>query len=275
MSSELAKRDQQEVVGPEPTLEELGSVPTDELGTRAFSEHLGLDAALAEAVERAICAGRFLTEARLRCEAGGVGWFDWLHENFGPGYDHFSTRDSREAVANFYIRVSFNAEKLRAANLPSLSTARIYMRNNRLMGPWTKHRGNRALGPGIAEEARALCVSGLTMEEAAAALGIAKSTVHRYVTPGQAEKQREAGRRSKARKRAAEVALREKRAREAARKLKGARYEAYAMAERMQDVLGQAHDESTDRQARGDWAIAGEHYRKMRDAIVRAVGADG
>lgn len=48
--------------------------------------------------------------------------------------------------------------------------------------------------------------------------------------------------------------------------------DAYAMAERMQDVLGQAHREATDRQAREHLARAGQHYRAMRDEIVHALG---
>jgi len=44
------------------------------------------------------------------------------------------------------------------------------------------------------------------------------------------------------------------------------------MGESFQDVLGQAHREEDDREAREAWARAGEHYRKMRDEIVRALG---
>lgn len=44
------------------------------------------------------------------------------------------------------------------------------------------------------------------------------------------------------------------------------------MAERMQDVLGRAHSESTDPEGRRALSVAGEHYRKMRDEIVRALG---
>jgi hypothetical protein len=60
--------------------------------------------------------------------------------------------------------------------------------------------------------------------------------------------------------------------RRAARKAGGALAEAYAVAERMQDTIAQAHREATDREAREALALAGEHHRKMRDQIVRALG---
>jgi hypothetical protein len=50
--------------------------------------------------------------------------------------------------------------------------------------------------------------------------------------------------------------------------------EAYAMAERMQDVIGQAEREAGTREARAALREAGAHYRRMRDEIVRALGVE-
>jgi hypothetical protein len=48
--------------------------------------------------------------------------------------------------------------------------------------------------------------------------------------------------------------------------------EAYTSAERMQDLIGQAHREAEDLEIRRHLALAGEHYRAMRDEIVKAAG---
>lgn len=48
----------------------------------------------------------------------------------------------------------------------------------------------------------------------------------------------------------------------------------YADSEKMQDLLGQAHREATDKAQREALANAGSHYRAMRDEIVKAMGVD-
>lgn len=65
---------------------------------------------------------------------------------------------------------------------------------------------------------------------------------------------------------------REQAIKQAVRKAGGAISDLYAMAERMQDVLAYAQREATDREAREALSLAGEHHRKMRDEIVRALG---
>lgn len=78
------------------------------------------------------------------------------------------------------------------------------------------------------------------------------------------------------RRREAEAALaREHERRQIKRALRSAGKalsEAYAAAERMQDVIAQAHREASDREVRRALSVAGEHHRKMRDEIVRALG---
>ncbi len=46
-----------------------------------------------------------------------------------------------------------------------------------------------------------------------------------------------------------------------------------AMAEKMQDLLAQAHDEITGTEERAALSRAGESNRKMRDEFVRALRA--
>lgn len=64
---------------------------------------------------------------------------------------------------------------------------------------------------------------------------------------------------------------RQRAAKRAAWKARGAIKDLYAATEKMQDTLGQAHGEATDREAREALSLAGEHYRKMRDEIYRAL----
>lgn len=64
----------------------------------------------------------------------------------------------------------------------------------------------------------------------------------------------------------------EKAIKQAVRKAGAATAEAWAMAERLQDVLAQAQRETTDNEARRALSLAGEHYRLMRDKIVLALG---
>jgi hypothetical protein len=58
----------------------------------------------------------------------------------------------------------------------------------------------------------------------------------------------------------------------AVRKAGAATQEAWSMAERFQDVIAQAQRETEDREARAALSRAGEHHRKMRDEIVKALG---
>lgn len=50
--------------------------------------------------------------------------------------------------------------------------------------------------------------------------------------------------------------------------------ELYANCERMQDVLAQARREATSMEARRALAGAEQHYREMRDDVVRALGVN-
>jgi predicted transcriptional regulator len=105
----------------------------------------------------------------------------------------------------------------------------------------------------------------------AEALGVSHSAVKRWCNP---EKNADYERRRRDRIRRAKQAEERRiaKARLAARNASKPLAQTNAMAEKMQDVLGQAHAEATDSEARRALAVAGEHYRKMRDEIVRALG---
>jgi hypothetical protein len=81
-----------------------------------------------------------------------------------------------------------------------------------------------------------------------------------------------------ARRRAERRALKEQKRRRATkravRKAGAATQEAYAMAERFQDVIAQAQREGDDPERSQALAAAAEHFRKGRDEIVRALGVE-
>jgi hypothetical protein len=78
-------------------------------------------------------------------------------------------------------------------------------------------------------------------------------------------RRQQAGREAKKRRGEAQAVRR------ALKRRSAAASELYAMTERMQDVLAQAHDAERDPVAREAYARAGRLYRSMRDEIVRAV----
>lgn len=65
------------------------------------------------------------------------------------------------------------------------------------------------------------------------------------------------------------------RARLSDKKAGGALAEAYSMAERLDDILGQAHREATEPEVRRELTRAHEYQHAMRDAIVRTLGVSG
>lgn len=90
------------------------------------------------------------------------------------------------------------------------------------------------------------------------------------------ERQRRARRAQRKRERQHQARLvleryeRERVAKVVVRKQGGAIAEAYAMAERMQDVIAQAQREATDLAVRGDLELASGYHHSTRDHIVRA-----
>lgn len=107
-------------------------------------------------------------------------------------------------------------------------------------------------------------------------LGVSPSSVRCWVDPQyEATSRRKVAAINKRRTRAERLLRDQERAtaiKRAVRKAGAATQEAWAMAERMQDVLAQAQRETEDREAKRALSEAGVHYRRMRDDIVRALG---
>lgn len=229
----------------------------DDLLEAVEREHTLVIQGLRGVIEHAVAAGSALLTIQARVPEGE--WCRWVRE----------TLPFSETTANDYIRAAHFSEYLAEHGIRTLEDARTILRGKRRH----EHRPGRLGMPDVAEEARRLAADGVTTMEIARRLGVAKSSVYWWTRPDAREAYNR--RRSEANEALRRQADRDKAAavRRAVRKVGGARAEAYAMAERMQDVLGQAHREAEDSEARAALSLAGEHYRKMRDEIVRALGA--
>lgn len=118
---------------------------------------------------------------------------------------------------------------------------------------------------------RLVTTEGVRITDAARLLGISQSAVREALEPGYGARTKERHEERAQRRRQERAAEEARLAKIAAGRAGAAAAEAYALAERLQDALGKAHSDAVDRQIRSDFAMAGIHYRKMRDAIVRAV----
>lgn len=236
-----------------------------ELGEVINREHEAALAAAYSSLMHAIRAGEALHAAREQVPRGE--WETWIADNCPQ-----VTRMARN-----YIRLAVYRNRI-PEEIEEASKALMYLRGL----PATDGTGPAVHPPAVREEALRLVADGVSLREAGRMLGIGRNCVARWVReqtggPAHGHTKRDRGvRAALLRRKLAEQALREKardRAiRQAVRKAGAATAEAWAMAERMQNVLGQAHRESTDPEARRALSLAGEHYRKMRDEIVRALG---
>lgn len=237
-----------------------------DLADTANREHEAARAAGMSMLEHAIRAGEALTAAREQCGEGN--WRQWLAENF----------DATPFTASTYIRIAHQRDALEDAGRTSVGAALAYLREQGLTGPFRAGGGyGNAHDEEVREEARRLCnEEGRDTREVARLLGVSRQSVRRWVDPTYARvaqqmtERARAERRAAAKKKAEQAAARK--AARAARKAGGGIAKAYSLAESMQDALGRARNEATDNEARAALHRAGEHYRKMRDEIVRALG---
>jgi transposase len=234
-------------------LAETRGTALPDLAAEANREYALAEEAAAEFVAHAIRCGEVLVEAREKCERRH--WYKWLEENF----------NATTTTAKLCIRIATYRNEL-PEDVRSIDHARRALRG---LPPVTGDP--HAHAETLREEALRLRQGGGSLEEIAQELGVHKSTVHYWTNP---QRRRDQYRRSRAARRALEQQEQNGRLKQAVRQTGGALAEAYAMAERLQDVLGQAHSEATDSEARRALSVAGTHYRKMRDEIVRALGVE-
>lgn len=255
MSTALALVENEVLDSGQPTLEELAAT--------ANREHaLALEAG-ASMLHHAIRVGEALLLVRERCSYGE--WRPWIDANLDIGYAQTST----------YMRVARYKDKVLSGPAANITEARRFL----LTAPGApsgNDAGSTRMPAWVREEAQRMADEGVSKYVIADELGVSVTTVYRWTDPTFLDRNNRKMREAAARRRAADRALREaERAVEikrAVRKAGAATAEAWSMAERFQDVIAQAHDETQDSEARAALARAGEHYRKMRDEIVRALG---
>lgn len=235
--------------------------PLAELAATANREHALVVQAGVSMVEHAIAAGEALAAIRERTPEGE--WHPWVDEYFHGG----------RTTAKAYMRIAFHRDRIRTQGITSVAKATLYLRG--LNGPHPTGR-RRTYSDAVRAEAQRLHASGTPVGDIGRLLDVPSTTVRVWLSPEYEARSREYQRRSRERQKARRLRAQEADAaraiKRAVRKAGAATQEAWAMAERMQDVLAQAQRETEDRQAREALSRAGEHYRKMRDEIVRALG---
>lgn len=245
---------------------EPGQRSLRELADEANREHALVLEAGASMLEHAIRAGAALNAAKERVADGE--WVQWLADNFA---------DRSPASANSYMRLSRYEHEVRASGVGGVRAAAQYLV---AIGAPHNRLGRPRHPTWMREEAVRLREEGATLRKVASELGVSHQMVLAWTDPERVRRHAAMSRARTRERRAAESAAaralkeqeRQQAIKRAVRKAGAAEQELYAMGERMQDVMGQAHREATDPEKRRHYALAGEHYRKMRDEIVRALG---
>jgi transposase len=229
--------------------------PIDRLLETFHREHALALQAVSSALQHAFLAGAALLEMQPLVQGP---FKEWAQSTLGIAY----------STANDYMRLAHFRSELEEAGVKDIKEAVTLLtgRARRESGP-----GRNGLSPTLIAEARRLHRAGVSQRVICERLGVAKSTVYWWTHP---EKHREHLRRLQATKADAARARADREARQiaqAVRKNGAGLAELYAMAERMQDVIAQAHREEGDRDARRHLGLAGQHYRRMRDEVVAAL----
>jgi transposase-like protein len=235
------------------------SVPTlDALAETANREHQLVLQAGEAMVGHAIGAGEALLAAREEIVDGD--WQPWIEENFVGCL----------STAHNYMRVAIHKDAVQG--LPSMRQALTS-----ITGQAGLVKGRRPIYPAeIVEEAKALHEEGAGINEIAREFGASNDTVLKWVDPEYRERrkraQRESAKRTREEKNRERAKREQTRLRKVAREKGGGIAEAYSLACRMEDQIGRAEREASNREAKAALAAAGAHFRNMRDEIVRALG---
>lgn len=234
----------------------VGRSKLDELAATVNTEHAAACQTGWESLMHGIAAGEALLEARESVPRGR--WEQWVKENC----------DFAPARASDYMRIASHKDALLAdVGVASMKTAFASLIANRLTTQTrftlSECREIQRYGKrhGVRAAAEHFDISyGRAWRYAKGQLPLPKAEVKMRRAQAHVE-----------RSRAAEA----QKVKRALRKKGAGASELYAMAEKMQDVLARAHAEEQDARSREAYARAGEHYRKMRDEIVRAVLGGG
>src|SRR6185312_1737766 len=217
-----------------PTDTELVIEPTvEELASTLRKEHEACVSSARTTLEHAFRAGDVLLQIRKRLMRERS-WTSWLE-----GQDYLSRTQAytymRVAMYRDYLPdgVGINEGEELLAGLPALGS----------------DRGRPRLTDPIKQDAQRMRAEGLGYKQIAKRLGCSPSTVYGWFNESSAKHRRRAA--AALRKQKREIAIRD-----AVKKHGGAIAEAYSMAERMDDVLGQAHREGSDAEARRELARA-------------------
>ncbi len=250
-TTEVALQDQ--------SLDELGDVARREHGFASSEEEHAITAANSS-LTHAVASGKALLEARSRCVVKGE-WKAWIERNFPS-----------EPVAYRYMHLANNPDLV--AECRTVDGAR---RAIRARGDSLPALPAMPLRHAEAEFASDLHAEGRTYKEIAEICDVnysrawelvnheRKKELRRKREQRDQTKKREHAREGKRRKR-------EEAVKRAVKKAGAATQEAYALVERLQDVLAQAQREATDPEARESLDLAGQHHRRTRDQVVRSLG---
>lgn len=238
----------------------LANVETtlEELVATVNREHALATQAARSVLTHAMAAGDALLAIKDRHIEYGQ-WRKWVEENVDV---HWTT-------ANDYMRVAYFRGRVEELGAAHLKEALALLCGERREGS----PAGRAGLPGLREQAVDLRAQGMSDPEIAERLGVSNSSAYKWTRPEQVRKYAEKAKREKAELREQRERQEAARISRAVKKRGGALAELYAMSERMQDVLAQAHREEEDTEARRALSLAGEHYRRLRDQIVVALGA--
>ncbi len=239
---------------------EAGQRTLPELAEEANLEYRRFVDAGQTMLEAAVHAGRALLAIRDRIADGD--WLEWVAEHF----------DGSATTARRCMRFAHHAQTLEQEAVTGVFEADVRLQG--LSYPFS--RADRYNSSETRDEARALADTGLSARTIATMLGVTHKSVRRWCDPDYDQRERERASRYTVRvaaeKRAAKAAEKQKALERAVKKAGAARAEAYAAAERFQDVIAKAQREAVGRDEREHWSEATSHYHKMRDEIVRAFG---
>lgn len=230
-----------------------------DLAATANEEYRLCEQTAATPLQHAINAGEALLQAKEQVPPGK--WGAWIAENF----------QGSRATARNYMRWAARKDELLSNGVPSMRAATDFLCGDEVLERgWSVYEGEPR------EHAIRLVETGLPKARVAEQLGVTKQTLSRWTNPDYDRQQRARQDRTRKRAQAARKALREQeRARAiktAARKKGGAIAEAYADAERTQDILGRAREQFDSRWDKEMLAEAVALHNKYRDKIVQLLG---